>query len=163
MYIPTGDEDTDEHDINADDIRLPSGACLSVCVSPAAKTLVVVTSHAWLVRRLARALIRVSSRAHPFLSRYHCAVVAAIHSGQSTDALQGGLPRRLIVARCVLRSRSSSACLGQGNIICRSTCSFACEAPTPHAATLLNCLLTVKTLPFVCRAEWPTCMICPKK
>lgn len=49
MYIPTGDEDTDEHDINADDIRLPSGACLSVCVSPAAKTLVVVTSHAWLL------------------------------------------------------------------------------------------------------------------
>jgi hypothetical protein len=75
LYIPTSDEDTDEHDINADDIRIPSGPCLSVCVSPAAKTFVVVTGRAWLVRCIPHFLLlsrRADSSFNWSVMLFHC-------------------------------------------------------------------------------------------
>lgn len=53
LCIPDmGEEENNGLNINSDEdsCAAVSGPCLSVCVSPAAKTLVVVTSHAWLVR-----------------------------------------------------------------------------------------------------------------
>lgn len=48
LCIPISDDDCPED--NVDDVHVPSGSCLGLCVSPAAKTLLMVMSHAWLVR-----------------------------------------------------------------------------------------------------------------